>query len=103
MKLLKLFTITKTGYSSGVYGCSAEYFTCIFTHREGLRSFRFYGMYGAEERIEQALKDLGFEYFYCPSEYGKVPRNEGTKYAHTEYTVLENLKEIIEKGYLATK
>lgn len=89
---MKQFVITKTGYSAGVYGCSAEYFTCVIVNSKGISGFRFYGMYGAEERVSRALVDKGYEPRYVGSEYGKVLYREGTKYSKTEKQALEEVK-----------
>lgn len=78
---MKTFTILKVGYSVGVYGCSNEFFTCIYTStpREkkiynvsGLSSFSFKGMYGVEERIKEVMKEKGFKESYCPSNFGQL-------------------------------
>ncbi len=77
---MKTFTILKVGYSSGVYGCSNEYFTCIYSstprqrklYNGGLHSFSFKGLYGVESRIEEAMKEKVFTFSYTPSQYGKI-------------------------------
>ena len=76
----KNFTILKVGYTTGVYGCSGEYFTCIYNNKAGMNSFSFEGMYGVEERVEATLKDRGYQFIYINSDYGKmkyreIPRN----------------------------
>lgn len=77
----KQFSTIKIGYSRGVYGCTGEYFTTIVVNSKGLSSFRFYGLYGSEERIARALKDKGYEEVYTQSLYGQVTRNDIPKKA----------------------
>lgn len=89
---MKQFTTLKVGYSSGIYGCSAEYFTTIVIDGDKHSTFCFYGMYGAEERIAGALKNLGYTEFYTPSVYGKVTKKDVWKGCHSEYTTLEDIK-----------
>lgn len=74
MKNKKRFTIIKVGYRSGVYGLIAEYFTAILFNGESGKhtSFNFYGIYGTEGRVEDALQELGWENFWTPSGYGKM-------------------------------
>ena len=76
----KQFTILKVGYTAGIYGCSGEYFTCIYTGNAGMGSFSFSGMYGADERVSGEMKARGYKNIYCQSDYGKmksrdIPRN----------------------------
>lgn len=68
----KIFWIIKTWYSAGVYGCSGEYFTCIYTYIEKVKwnqyngwkdfeqmqfgYFYFEGMYWVEERVADEMK-----------------------------------------------
>jgi len=70
--MTKQFTILKVGYTHGIYGCSGEYFNCIYTTKNGLSSFPFNGMYGAEERVAGTLRSRGFEEKYTPTDYGKM-------------------------------
>lgn len=91
---MKQFTILKVGYTKGIYGCSGEYFTCIYNNSKGLNSFNFYGMYGAEERISRAMKDKGYEEKYTPTDYGQMKQREVLKLFKSEYQMLEELKAI---------
>lgn len=79
----KTFTIIKVGYTAGIYGCSNEYFTAIYTTEKdsfyGLDSISFYGMYGAEERISKAFNKLGYNNNYTPSNYGRLTRKDISK------------------------
>lgn len=68
----KYFGIIKTGYSAGIYGCSNEYFVCIYTDKDRLNSFAFKGMYGVENRIEEAMKNKGYIYSYIPTQFGQI-------------------------------
>ena len=97
---MKMFTILKTGYSSGYYGCSAEYFTCIFTHKGSLKCFRFYGMYGAEERVGALMVKKGYKGFYTSAEWGKVPAREAQKYSNSEHIIIQNIDELLKNGYI---
>ena len=69
---MKNFTIIKIGYSSGVYGCSNEFFVCTYSTPTKFGSFHFNGMYGTEERISRTLTDKGFKAYYTPSRFGKL-------------------------------
>lgn len=97
---MKYFGITKTGYTAGVYGCSGEYFTCIYTTDKGLKSFKFNGMYGAEERVSKMMKDRGFQDSYIQSDYGKMTRKDIMKNSYSEYTIEKNIDELLEHGYI---
>jgi hypothetical protein len=74
---MKFFTITKTGYTAGVYGCSGEYFTCIICNDENITGFAFYGLYGAEERIKAIIEDMGYNFRYVRSYYGQLKQKDG--------------------------
>jgi hypothetical protein len=69
---MKLFTTIKIGYSKGIYGCSGEYFITVFTYKKGLRSFKFKGLYGAEERVNAVMQKKGYKDFYNGVAYGKL-------------------------------
>jgi hypothetical protein len=69
---MKLFTTIKVGYSSGVFGCTGEYFITVFTHKKGLSSFKFKGLYGAEDRVNAVMKQKGYKDFYNGVSYGKL-------------------------------
>lgn len=88
---MKLFTIIKIGYTAGMYGCSGEYFNCIFVDKRGLNNFIFRGMYGAEDRIRDAMTAKGFKNFFTPSIYGKLTRKDGIdlKWLKSEYQALD--------------
>lgn len=88
---MKNATIIKIGYTTGIYGCSNEYFNCIFTDKRGLNNFIFYGMYGVEERIEAAMKDKGYKVAHTASIYGRLTKKDGTslKWLKSEYQALD--------------
>lgn len=90
----KTFTIIKIGYTVGVYGCSGEYFQCIYTDKRGGNNFIFQGLYGVEDRIKQAMADKGYHFFHTASIYGKLTRNDGTslKWIKSEYEALDFIK-----------
>ena len=73
---MKKYTTIKVGYTAGVYGCSGEYFTTIIIDGDKHTSICHYGMYGSEERVNQALNDLGYSQFYTPSDYGKMAKKD---------------------------
>lgn len=71
----KFFTISKVGYSSGVYGCSGEYFLCVFVDDDGMNSFHFSGMYGEESRMKAFFKERGYQFVYSGNMFGKMTRD----------------------------
>ena len=73
---MKQFTILKVGYTSGIYGCSGEYFNCIIVDKKGLYSIPFNGMYGTDHRVAKALKEEGYEEKYISTDYGKMTRKD---------------------------
>jgi hypothetical protein len=87
---MRLFTIIKTGYTSGVYGNSGEYFTLIMINNKNTSSIKFDGMYGAEYRVEEYLKNKGYKSFYTSANYGKLKRDDILK--QTTYSEYELLK-----------
>lgn len=101
---MKHFIIIKTGYSSGVYGCSAEYFTLVIydpEHDWKMIPINFQGMYGAEYRVAEYLNKAGLighgQAF--SSNYGKVPLRNTRGF--NEHSMLEELKKLYptqEKG-----
>ena len=102
---MKIYTINKIGYTAGVYGCSGEYFNCIAIDTEkserGFIGFTFSGMYGAESRVSEALKKLGYESKYTPmSTYGKLTKKDISKNVYSEYTVIANIQELLDRGYI---
>lgn len=87
---MKQFTTIKIGYTAGVYGCSNEYFTTILVNGNKHDSVTFYGMYGAEERVNRALEERGYNRFYVNSIYGRMTRNDiPKKCVSSEYEAIE--------------
>lgn len=73
---MKIFTIIKTGYTAGVYGCTGEYFTLIMINGRNHSSIKFNGLYGAEERVGSYLNKKGYKDFYTNGEYGRLNTRE---------------------------
>lgn len=102
---MRLFTIIKTGYTAGTYGCSGEYFTLILINGKRTASIKFNGMYGAESRVEHYLKDKGYTFFYTHGEYGQLKVRDIHKPTnYEEYQLLKGgkLDEVI-KSLRGTK
>lgn len=85
----KQFTTIKVGYSSGIYGCSAEYFTTIWISDTGLNAMHFQGLYGTEERVAREFKNKGYEEQYSFQEYGKLTRKDMIKAFISEQKAIE--------------
>lgn len=93
--MTKLFIIMKTGYSAGVYGCSAEYFKLVVVKKGEMKSISFQGMYGPEERVAETLRDKGFKQNYCPyCGFGKITGKD-KNLAMSETEALEWIKKEI--------
>lgn len=92
-----MFSIFKTGYSVGVHGCSAEYFTAIIidAKKNKWQYVRFNGLYGAEERVSEVLKGAGYIGHYTPTDWGKISRKDA-KGSISEHEAIEEVKKIIE-------
>ena len=88
----KQFTIIKVGYSAGIYGCSAEYFTTIWVDQTGLNAFHFQGLYGTEDRVARMFKDKGYEQQHTFEEYGKLTRKDMIHAFISEQKALELVK-----------
>lgn len=100
---MKHFTINKVGYTSGIYGCSGEYFNCLIVTGDNMQGFTFNGMYGAEQRIAGKLKELGYtEKHTNMNTYGKLTRKDIMR-TESEYRTLENIDELIRHGYIEEK
>jgi hypothetical protein len=92
---MKLFTRIKTGYSSGAYGCTAEYYTIIWIDENGPHSIQTKGIYGYEYRVCEPLEAAGYKYFGVnDSVYGKII-GETKSYAYSEIAAIEKIKEIL--------
>jgi hypothetical protein len=92
---MKQFSIVKVGYTSGIYGCSGEYFNCIFTDKKGLQNFTFSGMYGADERVQAEMREKGYKQVWLKSDYGKMKTSGQDKMLPIfmgEYQAIEYIK-----------
>lgn len=90
---MRLFTTIKTGYTAGVYGCSNEYFTLIMINGKNTTSIKFHGLYGAEQRVAEFLKNKGYKDFYTNAEYGQLKAREVHKPTnHSEYELINGGK-----------
>jgi len=90
---MKQFSIIKIGYTAGIYGCSGEYFTCITVNGKGTNSFIFEGLYGAESRVAEILKERGYTEKWVNSLYGKLTRKDIPKKAViSEYEAVDLAK-----------
>lgn len=88
----KLFTIIKTWYTAGTYGCTWEQFTAIIIEWEQTNTILFEWLYGTEERIASLLKDKWFIQFYSYANYGKISRKEIRKNTLSEHQAIEEIK-----------
>lgn len=95
---MKKYTTIKVGYSAGVYGCSNEYFTTIIIDGEKVFSVSHCGLYGSDERINAVLKEAGYESFYVPSDFGKIPSRGVWKGFKSEYEAAYEVRYIVEHG-----
>lgn len=90
---MKTFTIIKTGYSAGTYGCSNEYFTLIATDDQGEgTSINFHGLYGTDYRVAEPLKAKGYKQVHASAPYGQIKGEERTranKYGKSEFEAIE--------------
>ena len=87
---MKTFSTMKIGYTAGIYGCSGEYFQTIVTTEKGLEGFIHYGMYGSEDRVNNALKEKGYTETWIPSIYGKLTRKDvPSKLVKAEHEAIE--------------
>ena len=63
--MTNFFTIRKTGYSAGVYACTAEYFTInVFKDGKECETYHFQGLYGVQYRASGILKANGYDCAY---------------------------------------
>ena len=91
---MKQFTILKVGYTHGIYGCSGEYFNCIYINNKNLQSIPFQGMYGVEHKVTKILKNKGYTEKYTPTDYGKMTRKDMLHLFKSETETIEELKKI---------
>lgn len=94
----KIFTITKTGYTTGIYGCTGEYFTLNYTYINKttgdleMNFFHFQGMYWADERVREAMENKKFRYQYSNANYGKLVKKDIYPNTMDEYEAIEYIK-----------
>ena len=92
-----IFTTIKIGYSTGVYGCTGEYFVTIIIKDGEMFQVHHNGLYGSAERINMMLKDAGYTEKYIRSFFGKMTRDD-YRGIPSEYDAIEEVKSIIETG-----
>ena len=89
---MKIATITKTGYTAGTYGCTNEFFSVSLINGSVNTSFVLKGMYGAEQRVAQAIETRGYDVIYPATLYGKMKSNDpGNRFAKTENQAIEKI------------
>ena len=77
----------KTGYSFGVYGCSAEYFTLIFDDH----TVNHNGLYGSEYRVCEVLEKAGYNVRYIDTgSYGQL-KGSVKRYSLDERKAIETI------------
>lgn len=94
---MKVFTIIKTGYTSGITGCTGEYFTLIAINGKSHSTIKFNGLYGAEDRLRKEFEKYGYYFFYTNGEYGKLNSREihrPTNYSEYQLINGGKLKEV---------
>lgn len=90
---MRLFTSIKTGYTAGQLGCTGEYFTLIMINNGKTSSIRYNGMYGAESRVAEYLRNKGYKEFYTSGEYGRLNSREIHKPTnYSEYELINGGK-----------
>ena len=73
---MKQFSITKIGYTAGVYGCSNEYFKVFIENGETNETYILTGMYGEEHNISSYLKELGYKRIYTNMPYAQFKKKD---------------------------
>lgn len=95
---MKQFSTIKIGYTSGIYGCSGEYFVTIITRGKKTFHVYHYGMYGSDYRVNAPLKSAGYNEYYIGSWFGKMKQKDiGRCFLH-EDAAIEEIEYIIKKG-----
>lgn len=95
--MIQLFSIVKTWYSSGTYGCTWEYFSLLVIEcgkwREPISyGYKFEWMYWVESRISEIMKSKWFTQIYQNANYGKISKKDIMKTTLSEYQIIEKLK-----------
>ena len=89
---MKKFTILKVGYTTGTYGNSGEYFYALLNNGKKQGFIRFSGQYGAENRVQEALEQKGWTFYYTPSVFGKMTIKEDARFFDDEHVAIQNIK-----------
>ena len=90
---MKIFTTLKVGYTSGIYGCSGEYFNTIIINGEKMTNILFYGLYGTDSRINAALEAKGYHYKPLLNVFGKMLL-KNTKFFISEYQAIAKIEKL---------
>ena len=100
--IMKIATITKTGYTASNYGKTNDLFSLqiIEIVNEEIKNFSyiFKWLYGSDYRITKILKDNWFIILFNNSNYWKIKLKEVADFTLTE----EELKEEIKNNFLLT-
>jgi hypothetical protein len=91
---MKTFITIKVGYTSGMYGCSGEYFNTIIIWGSKVKNITFEGMYGADYRIAEALKARGFTETHLRSDYGKMAKKDMLRIFVSESEAINTIKKM---------
>lgn len=101
--IIKTFSVRKIGYRAGVYGCIAEYFIAdLFENGEVKKSYNFYGLYGAESRIADAIKEKGYKHIHVANFYGKV-QLDTVRFFQSEYSTIGLINDTHIEAYTVGK
>ena len=89
---MRLFTTIKTGYTAGQAGCTGEYYTTTLINSHGVTtSLKWHGMFGADYRVAEYLKNKGYKEIYTSAEYGKITARDVHKRTnYSEHDMIEN-------------
>lgn len=96
---MKFYTLQKTSYTSGIYGCTGEqYLFAIYEIDDNqikiVTTLYVDGLYGHEHRICEALNNKGYKKIAeLSARYGRITRREG-KYSLNEKDAIEKIKEM---------
>lgn len=90
---MKVFVTIKTGYTHGISGCTGEYFTTMLIKDGEITSVRWNGLFGAEYRVAEFLKEQGYKELHTSAEYGQLKVREIHKPTqYSEYELLNGGK-----------
>lgn len=92
---MKKYSITKIGYTKGIYGCCGEYFKLYISNSEKYTSLVFEGIYTDGQYIGEYLKSLGYTHEYSSVPYGQLKRKDLKNWdIPKEQKALEKIKNI---------